>query len=304
MENVLKATNITKTFSKKVAVKNVNMNIKKGDIYGFIGKNGAGKTTLIKMIVGLSSPTEGNIELFDKKDLNEGRRKIGTVIEAPAFVPNLTAYQNMYIQWKLLGSKDKSIINETLKLVGLEDVGNKKVKKFSLGMKQRLGIAMALMGKPEFLVLDEPTNGLDPEGIVEIRNMLKKLNEEKGLTMLISSHILGELSKLATRYGIINNGEILEEFSDKELAERCQSSLIVKVDNVKKACEILKDELKTQNFTILNENTLEINDFINNPGLVNSTFSKGDIIVDSISNKSIDLEEYFMQVIGGGDKND
>ncbi len=304
MENVLKTTNLTKTFSKKVAVKNVNMNIKKGDIYGFIGKNGAGKTTLIKMIVGLSSQTSGNIELFDSKKLNEGRRKIGTVIESPAFAPNLTAYQNMYIQWKLLGSKDKSIIKETLALVGLSSVGNKKVKKFSLGMKQRLGIAMALMGNPEFLVLDEPTNGLDPEGIVEIRHMLKKLNEEKGITMLISSHILSELAKLATRYGIINNGEIIEEFSDNELAKRCNSSLIVKVDNVKKAYEILKDELKTENFTVLNENTLEINDFTDNPGLVNSTLSKSDIIVDSISNKSIDLEEYFMQVIGGGNKDD
>lgn len=299
MENILKAVDITKKFSKKVAVSSVNMNIKKGDIYGFIGRNGAGKTTFIKMLVGLSQPTSGSIELFDSKNLNTARRKIGTVIEAPAFVPHLNARQNMLIQWTLLGSKDKSIIDKTLNLVGLDNVGNKKVKKFSLGMKQRLGIAMTLMGEPEFLVLDEPTNGLDPEGIVEIRQMLKKLNQEKGLTILISSHILGELSKLATRYGIINDGVLIDEFTEKDLEERCQSSLIVKVNDINKACEILKSELNIDKFSILNENTFEISDFADNPGVVNSTLAKNDVVVDSISNKSVDLEDYFMKVIGG-----
>lgn len=299
MENILKTVDITKKFSKKVAVSAVNMNIKKGDIYGFIGRNGAGKTTLIKMLVGLSQPTSGSIELFDSKNLNKARHKIGTVIEAPAFVPHLNAKQNMLIQWNLLGSKDKSIIDETLKLVGLENVGNKKVKKFSLGMKQRLGIAMTLMGKPEFLILDEPTNGLDPEGIIEIRQMLKKLNQEKGLTILISSHILGELSKLATRYGIINDGVLVDEFTDQELTERCQSSLVVKVNDINKACEILKSELNSDKFSVLNENTLEIFDFVDNPGKVNSALAKNDVVVESISNKSVDLEDYFMKVIGG-----
>lgn len=299
MENILKTVDITKKFSKKVAVSAVNMNIKKGDIYGFIGRNGAGKTTLIKMLVGLSQPTSGSIELFDSKNLNKARRKIGTVIEAPAFIPHLSARQNMFIQWTLLGSKDKSIIDETLKLVGLDNVGNKKVKKFSLGMKQRLGIAMTLMGEPEFLILDEPTNGLDPEGIIEIRQMLKKLNQEKGLTILISSHILGELSKLATRYGIINNGVLIDEFTEQELTERCQSSLIVKVNDINKACEILKSELNTDKFSVLNENTLEVFDFVDNPGKVNSILAKNDIIIDSISKKSVDLEDYFMKVIGG-----
>ena len=299
MENILKTVDITKKFSKKVAVSAVNMNIKKGDIYGFIGRNGAGKTTLIKMLVGLSQPTSGSIELFDIKNLNKARRKIGTVIEAPAFIPHLSARQNMFIQWTLLGSKDKSIIDETLKLVGLDNVGNKKVKKFSLGMKQRLGIAMTLMGEPEFLILDEPTNGLDPEGIIEIRQMLKKLNQEKGLTILISSHILGELSKLATRYGIINDGVLIDEFTEQELTERCQSSLIVKVNDINKACEILKSELNTDKFSVLNENTLEVFDFVDNPGKVNSILAKNDIIIDSISKKSVDLEDYFMKVIGG-----
>lgn len=303
MENILKTIDITKKFSKKVAVSAVNMTIKKGDIYGFIGRNGAGKTTLIKMLVGLSQPTSGSIELFDTKNLNKVRSKIGTVIEAPAFVPHLSARQNMLIQWKLLGTKDKSIIDETLKLVGLENVGRKKVKKFSLGMKQRLGIAMTLMGEPELLILDEPTNGLDPEGIIEIRQMLKKLNQEKGLTILISSHILGELSKLATRYGIINDGVLVDEFTEEELVERCQSSLVVKVNDVNKASEILKSELNTEKFSVLNENTLEVFDFIDSPGTVNTVLAKNDIVVESISKKSVDLEEYFMKVIGGN-KND
>ena len=303
MGTVLKTNNVTKKFSKKTAVSAVNMNIKKGDIYGFIGRNGAGKTTLIKMLVGLSSPTSGTIELFEHKNLNKERHRIGTVIEAPAFVPHLSAKQNMIIQWKLLGSKDKSIIEETLKLVGLDNVGKKKVKKFSLGMKQRLGIAMTLMGKPDFLILDEPTNGLDPEGIIEIRHMLKKLNQEKGITILISSHILSELSKLATRYGIINEGVLIEEFTEEELVKRCQSSLIVKVDDVNRACEILKNELATDKFSVLNENTVEIFDFVNNPGDVTKALSKNDISVDSISTKSVDLEDYFMKVIGGS-KND
>lgn len=299
MENILKTVGITKKFSKKVAVSDVNMTIKKGDIYGFIGRNGAGKTTLIKMLVGLSQPTSGSIELFDDKNLSKVRHKIGTVIEAPAFVPHLSAKQNMLIQWKLVGSKDKSVIDEILNLVGLGNVGNKKAKKFSLGMKQRLGIAMTLLGEPEFLILDEPTNGLDPEGIIEMRNMLKKLNQEKGLTILISSHILSELSKLATRYGIINDGVLIEEFTEQELIERCQSGLIVKVNDVTKASEVLRSELNTDKFSVLNENTLEVFDFVDKPGQVNTVLAKNDVIVDSISTKSVDLEEYFMSVIGG-----
>ena len=299
MESILKTSNLTKTFSNQTAVSNVNMNIRKGDIYGFIGQNGAGKTTLIKMVVGLSSPTSGSIELFGDKNLDKQRRKIGTVIEAPAFVPYLSAKENMHNQRRILGSKDKSAIDELLKFVGLGDVGKKKVKNFSLGMKQRLGIAMTLIGNPEFLVLDEPTNGLDPKGIIEIRETLKKLNQERGLTILISSHILGELSKLATRYGILNKGVLVEEFTDAELNERCRAGLIVKVDNVHKASEVIKGELSTENFNVLNENTLEIFDFTENPGVITRAFAKNDISVDSISQKSVDLEEYFMSVIGG-----
>lgn len=296
---ILKTSELTKIYGKKAAVSNLNMTINKGDIYGFIGKNGAGKTTLIRMVVGLAAPSSGKISLFESNNLGKGRQKIGTVIEAPAFVPHLNARKNMYIQWQLLNSKNESIIDETLKLVGLEDVGSKKVKNFSLGMKQRLGIAMTLMGEPEFLILDEPVNGLDPEGIIEVRELLLKLNHEKGLTILISSHLLNELSRLATRYGIINEGILIDELSAEELEKKCKSSLIIKVNDVEKACEVIKLKLNTENYKVLDNNTIELFDHIDTSGLVNSTLAKNDIIVDSISAAQADLEEYFMNAIGG-----
>lgn len=296
---ILKLTNLTKTYKNKDSVSSLNMTINQGDIYGFIGRNGAGKTTTIKMIVGLTNPTSGEINLYGSKNLNEHRKKIGTVIEAPAFVPYLSAKENMRIQALLLNCKDKSIIDKILELVGLGDVGNKKAKNFSLGMKQRLGIAMALMGNPDFLILDEPTNGLDPEGIIELRELLLKLNKEHNITILISSHILGELSRLATRYGIIDNGKLLDEFTEEELEERCSSYLEIKVDNIEKAIDILKNELKTENFKVNKENIIELYDFLNDPGKVNSTLSKNDVIVEYISKNKADLENYFMKVIGG-----
>lgn len=299
MGDIFRAKNLTRTFSKKVAVSDVSMNISKGDIYGFIGKNGAGKTTLMKMLVGLIAPTSGTIELFNSENLNAGRKKIGTVIESPCFIPNLSARENLKFQCMLVGNKDKSVIDDTLKLVDLDNVGKKKAKRFSLGMKQRLGIAMALIGDPEFLVLDEPTNGLDPEGIIEMRNMIKRLNKEKGITVLISSHILGELSKLATRYGIINDGKLIEEFTEQELRERCRANLMIKVDDVNKAASIIEKTVGTKNYKILNENSIELYDKIDNPGVINSELAKNDIIVNSISYKEADLEEYFMNVIGG-----
>ena len=297
---ILNTKNLTKTYKKKNAVSNLNMSINKGDIYGFIGKNGAGKTTTIKMIVGLAAPTSGEITLFESKSLNQGRRKIGTVIEAPAFVPNLTARQNMLIQWKLLGNKNPAIIDEMLNLVGLDYVGKKKVKNFSLGMKQRLGIAMTLMGEPEFLVLDEPTNGLDPKGIVEVRELLQKLNEERGLTILISSHILSELAKLATRIGIIDDGVLLEEFSIDELDERCKSKLVVLVDDTEKAKDILAEQLNLNDYKVIDANTIEIYDKGVDSGTINTTLAKNDVVVNSISTSHADLEEYFLNVIKGG----
>lgn len=297
---ILKTINLTKRYGSNVVVSDLNMTIQKRDIYGFIGKNGAGKTTTIKMIVGLSQPTSGSVTLFEEKFLNKGRKKVGAVIESPAFVPNLNAKQNMLIQWNLVDGKDKSEVDDLLNLVGLSGVGKKKVKKFSLGMKQRLGIAMALLGDPEFLILDEPTNGLDPEGIVEIRELILKLNREKNVTVLISSHILEELVKLVTRIGIIHQGKLIDEFNIEELNERCKSKLILSVDDTKKALNILKEQLNLENLKEVDENTVEIYDMSVKSGVVNSVLTKNDIIVNSISRIQADLEEYFLSIVEGG----
>ena len=199
MEYVIQTRDLTKAYGGILAVSHVDINVKKGDIYGFIGKNGAGKTTFLRMILGLAAPTSGEIVLFESKDLGEQRNKIGSIIETPALFPFMTASENMEAQRRLVPGATKEDAVSLIKLVGLDNDKKKKVKNYSLGMKQRLGIALALLGKPEVLLLDEPVNGLDPMGIIEIRELILKLNKENGITILISSHILGELSKLATR---------------------------------------------------------------------------------------------------------
>ena len=238
-EIVLKTTKLSKVYGSQVAVNNVNMTIRKGDIYGFIGKNGAGKTTLIRMIVGLIHKTSGEIELLDatsEADLDKSRKMIGSLVETPTFYKSMTARENLEISRLVRGIPSKKEIDEVLDLVGLNDTGKKKVKNFSLGMRQRLGIANALLGNPKILILDEPVNGLDPVSIVEIRELLKKINKEKDITILISSHILGELSELATCYGIINNGNLIEEISGKELNEKCRQYIEVVVNDTKERC--------------------------------------------------------------------
>lgn len=223
MNVILKTSHITKTYNHKPVVNDLSITIHQGDIYGFIGKNGAGKTTLIRMIAGLAAPSSGSIELFGSSNLIKERAKIGTVIEAPALFPNMTARENLIAQCHIANVKDLRAVDEILELVGLHHTGKKKTKNFSLGMRQRLAIAIALIGDPKFLILDEPTNGLDPEGIKEIRDLILHLNQEKQITVLISSHILSELSKFATRYGIIHNGSLIEEFTEEELWKRCAS---------------------------------------------------------------------------------
>lgn len=300
METVLATKDLTKVFSHHMAVNHVNLNVQRGDIYGFIGKNGAGKTTLMRMAAGLAAPTSGEILLFDSTDLQQQRKRIGTVIENPAIYPNMTAVQNMEVQRRLLGIRDKSAVQQTLQTVGLADAGKKKAKNFSLGMKQRLGIGLALLGNPDFLILDEPNNGLDPEGIKEIRDLILKLNAESGITILISSHILGELSKVATRYGIINNGVIIDEFTAPELEERCKSNLTIRVDDVQKACNVLETVLQTKNYQIQPDNSIALFDFLEESGKVNAELSKNGVMVESISVTGQDLEAYFLALIGGG----
>lgn len=239
MALVIETKKLTKKFPNKIAVNQVDIHVEQGDIYGLIGKNGAGKTTTMRMILGTLFPTDGEILLFGNSNLAAERKRIGSLIEAPGLYRNCSAYENMKRFSILYGGTDQEI-KEILDFVGLGNVGKKKAGHFSLGMKQRLGIALALLGNPELLVLDEPINGLDPAGIKEIRDLITKLNKEKGVTFLISSHLLDELGKIATRYGIINNGELVDEISAEELQERCKTCLIIEVDNIKKGGGIIK----------------------------------------------------------------
>lgn len=307
-EYILKTINLSKKHKDKFIVDSVNMNIKRGDIYGFIGENGAGKTSVIRLITGLNKISSGNIILFDEDDKNqEGiqiqRKRIGSLIESPSLYLDMTAEQNLEIIRLNRGIPGRENIDMVLDLVNLKDVKNKKVKNFSLGMKQKLGIAIALLGDPEFLILDEPINGLDPVAIVEIRELLKRLNEEKNITILISSHILKELHQLATNYGIISKGRLLEEFSAKELEERCKVSLNIKVNDTNKAITVIEKELNTTNFKIVDKDMIKLYDYIDEPGKVSTILSTNNIVIYQIMTGGEDLEDYYMNLIGGN-KND
>jgi len=301
MEYVLQTFGLTKVFGKKVAVKEINMNVRKGDIYGFIGRNGAGKTTFIRMISGLARPSGGSIRLFDSEDIQKQRHRIGTMIENPAIYPNMTARDNLKYYCKLL-SVNSNVVDEMLDLVGLSDTGKKKARNFSLGMKQRLAIAIALMGEPEFLLLDEPINGLDPSGIKEIRELILKLNKEKNITILVSSHILGELSKIATRYGVINNGVLVDEFTNEELLERCAGKLEYKVDNAQQAANILRGLIDPANIAVVDGNTIHIANDLDKAAVLTSELAKNGVMVNSCSVIGQDLEAYFMYLCNLTDK--
>lgn len=302
-EVILKTYNITKKYGNKLAVDNVNMTIKKGEIYGFIGQNGVGKTTLIRLITGLIHKSAGEIELLGasgESELNKARTMVGSLIETPSFYTNMTARENLEVSRLVRDIPGKKCIDEVLDLVGLKDVEKKKVKNFSLGMRQRLGIANALMGNPKLLILDEPINGLDPMGIIEIRELLKKINKEKDMTILISSHILSELSELATTYGIISEGKLIEEITSKELSEKCRQYINLKVDDTSRAVTLVERELGISDYEVLENKNIKVFSNLDNVGAVNSLLSKSGVIVESINVKGENLEEYFMNTIGGG----
>ena len=299
---VLKTYNITKKYGEQLAVDNVNMTIKKGDIYGFIGQNGAGKTTLIRLITGLIHKSGGEIELLganEENELNKARTMVGSLIESPSPYTNMTARENLEVSRLVRNIPGKECIDEVLNLVGLKDTGKKKVKDFSLGMRQRLGIANALLGNPKLLILDEPINGLDPMGIIEIRELLKKINKEKDITILISSHILGELSEMATTYGIIANGKLIEEISSSELSQKCRQYIDLKVDDAKKAVILLERQFGITDYEVLENNKIKIFSHLNETGAINMQLSKGGVVVEKIDIKGEKLEEYFMDRVGG-----
>ncbi|MSR91307.1 ATP-binding cassette domain-containing protein [Inconstantimicrobium porci] len=299
-EVVLKTYNLSKKYKETMAVDKVSMTIKKGQIYGFIGQNGAGKTTIIRLITGLAHKTDGEIELFGQtNNLDESRESIGSLVESPAFYGNMTARENLEISRLVRGIGSKDSVDKVLELVNLKDTGKKKVKNFSLGMKQRLGIANALLGNPKFIILDEPINGLDPMSIVEIRELIKKLNNELGMTILISSHILGELSELATNYGIISHGKLIEEFTAKELREKCRQYIEIIVDDSKKATVLLEEKLGITNYEVINDNMIKVYEKLDETGKINTMLSLNNVEVKKILLKGQNLEEYFVSVVGG-----
>ncbi len=292
---ILTTEALTKRFSSKTAVNNVSINIRKGSIYGLIGMNGAGKTTIMKMVSGLIKPTSGDFKYHGFGDGNKfAFSRIGAFIEAPAIYPNLSAHDNLKIKCLAYGINDNKYIDEKLALVGLSDVGKKKAGRFSLGMKQRLGIALALVGDPDLLLLDEPINGLDPQGIVEIREMLIKLNKEKGVTILISSHILEELSKIATDYGIINQGTLVEEITNEALMTKCRDKIQIKSKDVDRIVTIL-DANGFVDYSVSDANTIFVFDKVNEIASLNMEIAKAGILVDSIGVVASDLEEYFLK---------
>ncbi|MBB6636885.1 ATP-binding cassette domain-containing protein [Cohnella thailandensis] len=301
-EYVLRTRRLTKKYKNQLALDDVSLNIRRGSIYGFIGQNGAGKSTLMKLATGMAFPTSGTIELFGEsgeKELVRARRRMGIAIEQPALFPQLTAKENLEIHRLQRGIPGMEGIKKTLELVGLEGTGMKKARNFSLGMKQRLALAVALLGDPEFLVLDEPTNGLDPVGVVEMRDLLRRLNREIGITILISSHILSELHLLATHYGIIHKGRLLEELTLDELQRKCRQYIRIKVDSPQRAAAVLERELATTEFEVLPDGTIQLFEHLEHPSRVSGALAEAGLAIEQFMPMGEALESYFTKRIGG-----
>lgn len=300
MDYVLQTDGLTKRYRKSLALDGLTIRVPRGAIYGFVGKNGAGKTTLIRLICGLQAATSGSFALYgvrnDSPEISRSRRRMGAIVEAPAIYADMTAEENLRQQYLVLGLPSFDGIDELLMLVGLENAGKKKVKRFSLGMKQRLGIAVALVGNPDFLVLDEPVNGLDPQGIVELRELILKLNRERQITVLISSHILDELSRLATHYGIINHGRMVKELSAEELDAACRKCARVEVSDIAALSRVL-DAMGLE-YKIISDNTADIYAKVNVTRLV-LALVKENCEVLSMTERDESLESYFISLTGG-----
>ena len=300
-ELLLQTRALTKQYGRHRAVDQVSMHIKKGAIYGFIGRNGAGKTTTLRMISGLASPTAGEIELFGcrGRELSRIRSRVGCLIEGPGLYGSMSARDNLKMKSMLLGVYKRGYEEELLDIVGLGGVGKKPVKRYSLGMKQRLGIALALVGEPDLLVLDEPINGLDPQGIAEVRDTVLKLNRERNMTILISSHILEELSKIATDYGIIHNGTLLQELTNEELMEKCSERLEITLDDPERAVPVM-DRLGIKRYQVADREHIYIFERLEESAALNMAFAKAGIPVRGIAVTNEELETYFLKLTGGG----
>ncbi len=300
MEYVLTTNSLSKQYRHFKALNGLSMRVPKGSIYGFIGKNGAGKTTLIRLICGLQEPTSGEYSLYkisnNNKSIEKSRRRMGAVVETPSIYLNMTAEENIKEQFRIIGLPSFEGVTEILKLVGLENTGKKKAKNFSLGMRQRLGIAIALAGDPDFLVLDEPVNGLDPQGIIEMRELILKLNRERQITFLISSHILDELSRLATHYGFIDSGRMVKEISAEDIENACRKCSRIKVTDIKALVRVL-DKMGFE-YSVIDENSADIFAKIN---ITKLTLALAEVNCEvlSLAERDESLESYYINLIGG-----
>lgn len=299
MEYILTTENLTKSYGKFNAADQINIHIRKGEVYGLIGRNGAGKTTILKMICGLSTPSSGSYTFMGKsgRELSKYKNKIGALIETPALFPKMTAFQNIKLKCLSLGINDDEYIRSLLEIVGLSRAEKKIAKSFSLGMKQRLGIAIALVGDPDFIVLDEPINGLDPQGIAEMRCIIHKLSKEKGLTIIISSHILDELVKVADSFAIINNGKLLDEFTSEELVQRCNTYAYLRTSDTEKAQEILT-ALNVSEYELVEDDTIKISSEIEDSSKIIEQLVKAGVAVYEFAFKKMTLEEYYLDSTG------
>nr|WP_238357504.1 ABC transporter ATP-binding protein [Cohnella zeiphila] len=298
----MRTRHLTKRYGQKAIVQDLNMNVRAGDIYGFLGQNGAGKTTTLRMIMGLIRPTAGEIEWFGEGRAGERARafeRVGAIIEYPGFYLNLSAADNLEIHRRLMGMGNKEAIDDVLTTVGLIGAKRQKVKSYSLGMKQRLGIARALLHHPELLILDEPTNGLDPGGIKEIRQLFLRLAKQRGITFIISSHLLSEIEQLATRVGIIHQGKLLEEIDYEALQRKSRRYLEIKVDDERRAAYILEQQLNASDYVAAGPGVLHLYEHLDRAADVNYTLATHGIGVKGIALSGDKLEDYFLKMTGG-----
>ena len=300
IENIIECSQLTKHYHKHCALDHLDLKIAKGEIFGLIGQNGAGKSTLMKMLAGLTHPSEGTFKLFGNHPEQDPYvyRRIGALIEQPGIYGNMNAMSNMHIKALSMGCDETKELIELLKLCGLDPKSKKKVKSYSLGMKQRLGLAMAMIGNPELLILDEPVNGLDPQGIMDIRTALLKINHERNVTILLSSHILEELSKMATSYGIIKDGVLMQQMSRDELENSCKDYCLIHVHDVKKALVILEEKGHVKQYQVIENGIIHVYDEIDT-SMINEMLVKSDVPVYEIGMHKQNLESYFLNLVGG-----
>lgn len=299
MEYILSTENLTKIYGTHRAADQINIHVKEGEVYGLIGRNGAGKTTILKMICGLTTPTSGSFTFMGKtgNELLQCKKMIGSLIETPGLFPKLSAFQNVKLKCLSLGIDDNAYVESLLEQVGLSHVGKKPAQSFSLGMKQRLGIAIALVGNPKFIVLDEPINGLDPQGIAEMRQIIHRFSKEMGLTIIISSHILDELVKVADSFGIIHGGKLLDEFTAEELDKRCSTYSLLKTDDCEMAKKVL-EEMQITDFEVVDEKNIKITADVEDSSKLIAALVKAEVAVYEFAVKQMTLEEYYLNSTG------